>query len=80
MTDKQIIIDGVDVAGCVRLQDDKISCDLSGECKGWGNCYYKQLKRKEQECEKYEQILAEIKEVAEGQIPYLDIDKAKTMT
>lgn len=23
MTDKQIIIDGIDVAGCVRLQDDE---------------------------------------------------------
>lgn len=32
----EIIIDGVDVAGCVRLQDDEISCDLGGECKGWG--------------------------------------------
>ena len=49
MTDKQIIIDRVNVAECVRLQDDKISCDLGGECKGWENCYYKQLKRKEQE-------------------------------
>ena len=49
MTDKQIIIDRVNVAECVRLQDDEISCDLGGECKGWENCYYKQLKRKEQE-------------------------------
>lgn len=48
MTDKQIIIDGIDVAGCVRLQDDEISCELGGECKGWENCYYKQLKAKEQ--------------------------------
>ena len=50
MTDKQII-DGIDITGCVRLQDDRISCDLGGECKDWGNCYYKQLKRKEQECQ-----------------------------
>ena len=56
MTNKQVIIDRVNVAGCVRLQDDEISCDLGGECKGWENCHYKQLKRKEQECEelKYE--------------------------
>ena len=63
MTDKQIIIDGVNVAGCIRLQDDEISCDLGGECKGWENCYYKQLKRKEQECNKLKQTLTEIKEI-----------------
>ena len=57
MTDKQIIIDGVDVAGCVRLQDDEISCDLGGECKGWENCYYKQLKRKEQELEELQETI-----------------------
>ena len=57
MTDKQIIIDRVDVAGCVRLQDDEISCDLGGECKGWENCYYKQLKRKEQELEELQETI-----------------------
>ena len=63
MTDKQIIIDGVDVAGCVRLQDDELSCDLGGECKGWENCYYKQLKRKEQECEELKKELMKKDEV-----------------
>ncbi len=48
----KVIIDGVDVSGCVRLAIDNISCDLGGECKGWGNCYYKQLKRLEQENER----------------------------
>ena len=60
MTDKQIIIDGVDVADCehinacdkkmkcVILQDDV--CETNPYCEGF-NCYYKQLKRKEQECE-----------------------------
>ena len=60
MTDKQIIIDGVDVADCehinacdkkmkcVILQDD--ICETNPYCEGF-NCYYKQLKRKEQECE-----------------------------
>lgn len=57
MTDKEIIVDGVNVAGCVRLQDDEISCDLGGECEGWENCYYKQLKRKEQECEELKEQL-----------------------
>ena len=59
MTDKQITIDGVDVSECEF-------CDWKGSnipqcrirlasfettCKGY-NCYYKQLKHKEQECEK----------------------------
>ena len=57
MTDKQIIIDEVDVAGCVRLQNDEISCDLGGECKGWENCYYKQLKRKGQELEELQETI-----------------------
>lgn len=41
----KVIIDRVDVSGCVRLAIDNISCDLGGECKGWDNCYYKQLQR-----------------------------------
>ena len=64
MTDKQIIIDGVDVADCehinacdkkmkcVILQDDV--CETNPYCEGF-NCYYKQLKRKEQECERLEE-------------------------
>ena len=60
MTDKQIIIDGVDVSGCRYLFDDtsykrsKTSCSITlKDCKYLGNnCYYKQLKAKEQECEK----------------------------
>jgi hypothetical protein len=73
MTDKQIIIDGVDVSecGCIiqdyqranniegRYEHIKNVCELgerSAEyynlfCKDNSNCYYKQLKRKEQECE-----------------------------
>ncbi len=62
MVTKQVIIDRVNVAGCVRLQDDEISCDLGGECKGWENCYYKQLKRKEQKCKELEKELAKVYE------------------
>ena len=62
MVDKQIIIDGVNVAWCIRLQDDEISCDLGGECKGWENCYYKQLARKEYECQRTEQKLILIRD------------------
>lgn len=99
MTDKQIIIDGVDVSGCEKQGETiaGITCGngerirLANEiitkhklCKDNPNCVYKQLKRKEQECEKlkeaidgllkiqyqladsctkYEQTLAEIKEM-----------------
>lgn len=48
--DKEIIIDGVNVAGCVQLVEEPFyPCGLGGECKGWENCYYKQLKLLEQE-------------------------------
>ena len=75
MIDKQIIIDGVDVSRCEF-------CDYKGSdipqcrirqvsfeptCKGY-NCYYKQLKREEKGNEKYQQTLAEIKEIAENVI------------
>ena len=47
---EEIIIDGVNVAGCVQLIEEPFyPCGLGGECKGWENCYYKQLKRLEQE-------------------------------
>lgn len=65
MTKKQIIIDGVDVSGCKHLYKE-IDClahiDFSECCEGYNpsygycpntDCYYKQLKRKEQECEKW---------------------------
>jgi hypothetical protein len=55
MTDKQIIIDGCNVSGCDELHINKantIICDITGYlCEDRPNCYYKQLKRKEQECE-----------------------------
>ena len=71
MTDKQIIIDGVDMNECefLIINNDKHLCrciksDLfgaiefvenvrKGNCKDNPNCYYKQLKRKEQECEEF---------------------------
>lgn len=74
MTDKEIIIDGVDVSGCeYRDWRNFCCCDNSkenegeeritgkGGCRYNPNCYYKQLKRKEQECEELEQTLMEIK-------------------
>lgn len=74
MTDKQIIIDGVDVSECEfavkPINDNGIKCHCakgllqiakmqeqpesikSGLCENNPNCYYKQLKRKEQENKK----------------------------
>ena len=50
---EEIIIDGVDVSECDHLKYDHIGCDIDQTyCLG-NDCYFKQLKRKEQECEKY---------------------------
>ena len=54
MTDKQIIIDGVDVSGCPYYIDSDGSCSSHDcECiKCIDNvCFYKDYKAKEQECE-----------------------------
>lgn len=61
MTDKQIIIDGVDVSGCILRRRKEPNCTVCNgysskvfefDCSDFKNCYFKQLKRKEQECEK----------------------------
>ena len=63
---EEIIIDGVDVSECEKLGEtiDGITCGLGKRirfaneiitkhnlCKNNPNCYYKQLKTKQQECE-----------------------------
>lgn len=58
---KQIIIDGVDVSWCEHytgnigyLTDKNWTCraKIQGtKCEDWSNCYFKNWKRKEQECE-----------------------------
>ena len=76
MTDKQIIIDNIDVSGCTYSQigiDGKCYCeqDLYDDdtpvftCDECPNCNFKQLTRKTQECEQAEQKLERIKEIAE---------------
>ena len=56
MTDKQIIIDDVYVYKCVNAKRSifgiDVECRLGGDCSQNPNCYYKQFKRKEQECER----------------------------
>jgi len=57
MTDKQIIIDGVDVSGCEFYWLEKDRCNngnLTSDCQENKDCIYKRYIRKEQECEKLE--------------------------
>ena len=77
MTDKQIIIDGVDVSGCAYITyrySGKPICNESGMyCGGYDICYYKQLKRKEQE---YEELKKELqKNFKEKDTLHLIIDR-----
>ena len=68
MTDKQIIIDGVDVIGCEYFLKYGHSCDLMhpfGFCSQTSNCHYKQLKRKEQECERLKEEIKHYKQIAQ---------------
>ena len=61
MTDKQIIIDGVNVSGCKHFKigtclADYLSTDMDfseAKCELCKDCYYKQLKHREQECNKF---------------------------
>ena len=60
MTDKQIIIDGVDVSGCPYYIDSECGCS-SHDCECikciHNVCFYKDYKAKEQECEKLKATL-----------------------
>ena len=70
MTDKPIIIDGVDVSGCKKYEHEIVRCNATlknmcfcgGRCtdKKNADCYFKQLKRKEQE---YDNLKAENEEL-----------------
>ena len=86
MTDKQIIINGVDVSECIYYEynmctatkDDYGDCSLCCQDYDMNDCYYKQLKRKEQEVQQamdnYVQLdLQRVKEYNE----LVDLYKAK---
>ena len=68
MADKQIIIGGVDVSGCKHFKNatciaDYLLTDMNfseAKCELCKNCYYKQRKRKEQECEELHSRTASI--------------------
>ena len=68
MENKEMIIDGVDVSGCKNFscgkceEENKIPITINhftADCRMYPNCYYKQLKRKEQECERLKLDLIE---------------------
>lgn len=65
MTDKkEIIVHGVDVSECEKLApyngyDEETKCNPSC-CQNSPNCKYKQLKRKERECEELKEKLIRI--------------------
>lgn len=78
MTDKQIIIDGIDVSGCEYYFDGKCRCMdasimqdfyLCPQCNNNPNCYYKNWERKEQECEKLKEGYSELTDIVS---PYMD--------
>lgn len=64
MTDKQIIINGVDVSRCSNYdRNSYFECKVYYcHCDEAPNCHFKQLKRKEQE---YEELKAKIKYMKE---------------
>ena len=71
MTDKQIIIDGVDVSGCEFYNNvigEDAYCNIDEEhlctCISYDNCYYKQLQAKEQECKKLKEYFETAKEAS----------------
>ena len=64
MTDKQIIIDGIDVRDCCEwysLPDGKLYCRINNKgdftCKSNSDCQFKQLARAKQENKKLEKII-----------------------
>ena len=60
MTDKEIIIDSVDVSECEFLWKERLprkvcnNGNLDCDCNSNPNCHYKQLKRKEQALDEIE--------------------------
>ena len=73
--EREIIIDGVNVAGCGYFCEADKECSICGmgtdgedtfcrDCKDNSNCYYKQLQQLKAENERLSTTLTEIKEIA----------------
>lgn len=91
---EQIMIDGVDVSECKCLHNVKVITELAQpedfeilcgatngaiKCEKWKDCYFKQLTRKTQECEKLS-ILAQEESARNGYVEYELNDKLKQKT
>lgn len=61
-TNKQIIIDGIDVSKCIKYHYKGCTAYDFTQCGNNPNCYYKQLKRKEQKLEKIKKVVTTHKE------------------
>ena len=78
MTDKQIIIDGVNVSGCEFYWREKELCNngnLTSYCQENKDCLYKKYKRKEQECEALQMSENEAGEIIAELQAYKDINE-----
>lgn len=81
MTDK-VIIDGIDVSGCENLKSNLDCADSAYhlfdmttrwvKCENCKDCYYKQLQRKEQECEELKQWQADAENILKTQLDNFD--------
>ena len=71
MTDKEIIVDSIDISECEFLWKEKLpkrfcnNGNLDCDCNSNPNCYFKQLKQKEQ-------ALNEIEKYLDAQQKYFD--------
>lgn len=84
MTKEPIIIDGVDVSiqeciqECIFWQEGHCDCyncaDRYPHCLDFPNCYYKQLARKTQECEKLKQKIETYK-CSQNCYKYIEADR-----
>ena len=78
MTDKQIIIDGVDISGCPYYIDSEGGCS-SHDCECikciHNVCFYKDYKAKEQECEALQMSENEAREIIAELQAYKDINE-----
>lgn len=67
---KKIIIHGVDVSGC-QFRDNPYFSPCGG-CENDDNCYYKQLKRKTEECEELQYQIDKVKNYVKSNM--FDVD------
>ena len=78
MTDKEVILNGIDVSKCEYcLKMTKYRCTIQRDvykclCEENPNCYFKQLKRKEQECEELKEDVERWKSNFNGKVSAIE--------